>query len=54
MKNLKFEVFANSRNLQYNSKLKFGGNGIGYNIFKGQFMDVEKLDAKKGERQWAE
>ena len=54
MKNLKFEVFVNSRNLQYNSKLKFGDNGIGCKIFKGQFMDVEKLDTKKGEKQWAE
>ena len=50
MKNLKFEVFANSRNLQYNSKLKFRDNGIGYNMFKGQFLDVEKLEAKKGEK----
>jgi len=54
MKNLKFEVLANSRNLQCYSKLKFRNNGIEYNTLKGQFTDVEKLEDKKGEKQWAE
>jgi len=54
MNNLKFEVFANSRNWQCYSKLKFRNNGIGYNMLIGQFMDEEKLEDKKGEKQWAE
>lgn len=50
MNNLKFEVFANSRNLQYSAKLKFRDNETRCDIFKGQFIAVEKLEDKKGEK----